>query len=89
METAFLSTLSEEFQERYAEAGRQIEDIIAEITKSITQTSAGDLANELKDALIEAFESGEDAAKVFGDVADNVLKNAVSCRVAFVFQFGE
>lgn len=68
----------EEFQERYAEAGRQIEDIIAEITKSITQTSAGDLANELKDALIEAFESGEDAAKVFGDVADNVLKNAVS-----------
>lgn len=68
----------EEFQERYAEAGRQIEDIIAEITKSITQTSAGDLANELKDALIEAFESGEDSAKVFGDVADNVLKNAVS-----------
>lgn len=68
----------EEFQERYDEAGRQIEDIIAEITESITQTSAGDLANELKDALIEAFESGEDAAKVFGDVADNVLKNAVS-----------
>lgn len=75
----------EEFQERYAEAGRQIEDIIAEITKSITQTSAGDLANELKDALIEAFESGEDAAKVFGDVADNVLKNAVSNALKLQF----
>lgn len=75
----------EEFQERYAEAGRQIEDIIVEITKSITQTSAGDLANELKDALIEAFESGEDAAKVFGDVADNVLKNAVSNALKLQF----
>lgn len=75
----------EEFQERYAEAGRQIEDIIAEITKSITKTSAGDLANELKDALIEAFESGEDAAKVFGDVADNVLKNAVSNALKLQF----
>lgn len=75
----------EEFQERYAEAGRQIEDIIAEITKSITQTSARDLANELKDALIEAFESGEDAAKVFGDVADNVLKNAVSNALKLQF----
>lgn len=75
----------EEFQERYDEAGRQIEDIIAEITKSITQTSAGDLANELKDALIEAFESGEDAAKVFGDVADNVLKNAVSNALKLQF----
>lgn len=75
----------EEFQERYAEAGRQIEDIIAEITESITQTSAGDLANELKDALIEAFESGEDAAKVFGDVADNVLKNAVSNALKLQF----
>lgn len=75
----------EEFQERYAEAGRQIEDLIAEITKSITQTSAGDLANELKDALIEAFESGEDAAKVFGDVANNVLKNAVSNALKLQF----
>lgn len=75
----------EEFQERYDEAGRQIEDIIAEITESITQTSAGDLANELKDALIEAFESGEDAAKVFGDVADNVLKNAVSNALKLQF----
>ena len=75
----------EEFQERYEEAGRQIEDIIAETTKSITQTSARDLANELKDALIEAFESGEDAAKVFGDVADNVLKNAVSNALKLQF----
>lgn len=75
----------EEFQERYDEAGRQIEDIIAEITKSITQTSAGELANQLKDALMDAFESGEDAAKAFGDIANDVLKNAVANALKLQF----
>ena len=54
----------EEYQERIADANRQIEDIISEITKSITQTSAGELANQLKDALMDAFESGGKGACV-------------------------
>lgn len=75
----------EEYQERIADANRQIEDIIAEITKSITQTSAGELANQLKDALMDAFESGEDAAKAFGDIANDVLKNAVANALKLQF----
>lgn len=75
----------EEYQERIADANRQIEDIIAEITKSITQTSAGELADQLKDALIEAFEGGEDAAKAFGDIANDVLKNAVANALKLQF----
>lgn len=75
----------EEYQERIADANRQIEDIISEITKSITQTSAGELANQLKDALMEAFESGEDAAKAFGDIANQVLKNAVANALKLQF----
>lgn len=67
----------EEWQEQYAELGRQIKDIIAEITQSITQTTAPELAGNLADALIEAFEGGEDAAKAFGEVADDVIKKAV------------
>ena len=67
----------EEWREQYAELGRQITDIIDELTQSITQTSAKDLAGELADALVEAFEGGEDAAKAFGEVADNVIKKAV------------
>ena len=67
----------EEWQEQYAELGRQISDIIDEITQSITQTSAKDLAGGIADALIEAFEGGEDAAKAFGEVADDVIKKAV------------
>ena len=46
----------DEFREQYAEAGRQIEDLIKEITESITQTSATELADELANALVEAFE---------------------------------
>ena len=67
----------DEFREQYAEAGRQIEDLIKEITESITQTSATELADELANALVEAFEGGENAAKAFGDVANDVIKNAV------------
>lgn len=67
----------DEFREQYAEAGRQIEDLIKEITESITQTSATELADELANALVEAFEGGENAAKAFGEVANDVIKNVV------------
>lgn len=67
----------DEFREQYAEVGRQIEDLIKEITESITQTSATELADELANALVEAFEGGENAAKAFGEVANDVIKNAV------------
>lgn len=67
----------DEFREQYAEAGRQIEDLIKEVTESITQTSATELADELANALVEAFEGGENAAKAFGEVANDVIKNAV------------
>lgn len=67
----------DEFRGQYAEAGRQIEDLIKEITESITQTSATELADELANALVEAFEGGENAAKAFGEVANDVIKNAV------------
>lgn len=67
----------DEFREQYAEAGRQIEDLIKEITESITQTSATELADELANALVEAFEGGKNAAKAFGEVANDVIKNAV------------
>lgn len=67
----------EEWQEQYNELGRQIKDVIEEITQSITQTNAKDLAGNLADALVDAFEGGEDAAKAFGEVADDVIKKAV------------
>lgn len=67
----------DEFREQYAEAERQIKALMEEITESITQTSATELADELANALVEAFEGGENAAKAFGEVANDVIKNAV------------
>lgn len=75
----------DEFREQYAEAGRQIEDLIKEITESITQTSATELADELANALVEAFEGGENAAKAFGEVANDVIKNAVVSALKLQF----
>lgn len=72
----------EEFQERYAEAGRQIEDIIEDITQSITQTSGKEAANTLMDAIIESCSAGENSLKslrgVYEGVANDILKQAVA-----------
>ncbi len=66
-----------EWQEQLADAKRQISDIMDEITTSITQTSAADMANNFADAWVEAFGNVKDAAKVSADVANDVMRNAV------------
>ena len=67
----------DDFKEQYAELGRQIEDIIDEISNDLLQTNAKDFANELGDALVEAFGKGEDAAKAMETTVNSVLKNLV------------
>jgi hypothetical protein len=74
-----------EYKEKYAELGRQIEDMIAEIAASITQTTAKDLANQLADALVEAYGKGEDAAKAFEEVSRKVMQNAVKNALKLQF----
>lgn len=72
----------EEWEEQIAEADRQIQDIIADITKSITQTSGKEAAGQLMDAIIESCEGGQDALKhlnkVYEDVANDIMKKAVA-----------
>ena len=67
----------DEFKEQYAELGRQIEDMIDEISNDLLQTNAKDFANELGDALVEAFGKGEDAAKAMETTVNSVLRNLV------------
>ena len=67
----------DDFKEQYAELGRQIEDLIDEISNDLLQTNAKDFANELGDALMEAFGKGEDAAKAMETTVNSVLKNLV------------
>ena len=67
----------DDFKEQYAELGRQIEDLIDEISNDLLQTTAKDFANDLGDALVEAFSKGEDAAKAMETTVNSVLKNLV------------
>lgn len=66
-----------EWQEQIAELDRNIQDAIDEISKDILQTDAKTFADELGDALVEAFGKGEDAADAFSETVNNVLKEAV------------
>lgn len=66
-----------DFKEQYAELGRQIEDMIDEISNDLLQTTAKDFANDLGDALVEAFSKSKDAAKAMETTVNSVLKNLV------------
>lgn len=66
-----------DFKEQYAELGRQIEDMIDEISNDLLQITAKDFANDLGDALVEAFSKGEDAAKAMETTVNSVLKNLI------------
>ena len=59
-----------DWSEQLEEAQKQLNDTISEL--------AGDLGNNLADALVGAFENGEDAAKAFGDSVSNTLENVIS-----------
>ena len=65
------------YREQYAELERNIADMLTSISDDLAQTDAKTFADELGDALVEAFGRGEDAAEAFNDVVNNVLKNAV------------
>lgn len=66
-----------EWKNAIADIDRQIQEVQENIASDILQTTAKELANTLGDALAEAFGKGEDAAKSFEKVANDVLKNAV------------
>lgn len=69
-----------QYKEQYEELGRQIEVTKAEITESVTQTSAKDLAAQLSDAIAEAYSDGFNSDKVksaIEKVTNQVLGNAV------------
>lgn len=66
-----------EYENAYKEAGQTIEDVLEEISQDILQTNAKDFADQLGDAIVEAFGKGEDAATAFGDTVNDIMKNAI------------
>lgn len=66
-----------EYKDQYEQLGRDIQDMLDEIKNDILQTDAKSFADELGDALAEAFAKGESAADAFSKTVDNVLKEAI------------
>ena len=66
-----------EWQSKYQELSREIQDMIDEISNDLLQTNAKDFASQLGDSLVEAFKSGEDAAKAMESTVNEVLQNIV------------
>jgi len=66
-----------EWQQAIIEIDQAKQDLLDSLAQDVLQTNAKDLASTLGDALVEAFGKGEDAAKSFEKVANDVLKNAV------------
>ena len=82
MNEPYMGRRSRDSRGRYNERGRtrgnyEGEDMIDEISNDLLQTNAKDFANELGDALVEAFGKGEDAAKAMETTVNSVLKNLV------------
>ncbi|NDV63780.1 hypothetical protein [Bacteroides sp. 224] len=66
-----------QYKDQYDQLARDIQDMLDEISNDILQTDAKTFADELGDALVEAFAKGESAADAFGETVDNVIKHAV------------
>lgn len=59
-----------EWDDALAEARKQIKDVVSEL--------AGSLGSDMRNALVDAFRDGEDAAKAMGDTVEKVLENILS-----------
>lgn len=65
------------WEEEYRQLGYEIEDTITEITESLTG-NIKDMANEMTNALVEAFEAGDDAQEAMFKSIKNNLKQTIS-----------
>ena len=72
-------------QDKIQELKNSIEDEVKAISESLAQTNAKSLAGELADAITTAFADGENAATAFGDVAEQVMQNAVKNALKLQF----
>ena len=66
-----------EYKEQIEQIDRDIDGLLDSIKEDLLQTDAKAFADELGDALVEAFGKGEDASKAFEKTVDGMLQNMV------------
>lgn len=67
----------EEWKQKIQELGEQAVTIINEMVEDIIGGSAADIAEELGNAFIEAFQDGEDAAKAWGETVKDIVSDVM------------
>ena len=60
-------------KQKIAELGEEMLELINQLVEDIIGGSAEDIASELGDAFIEAFQEGEDAAQAWGDKVNEIV----------------
>lgn len=66
------------FNGQISQVDQQIQSVLDNFQKSVTTTDFRDFSQNLANAIVEAFEQGEDAAESFDKVVDDVMRNAVA-----------
>ena len=67
----------DEYRDAMKDNQRQIEDIVNGIREEILGMSTASAANELGNALIDAFAAGENAAEAWGKKVDDIVGNVI------------
>ncbi|MCM1168786.1 MAG: hypothetical protein NC324_02505 [Bacteroides sp.] len=67
----------DEYNEQQKELNRKIQDAIDEMAENIMGTDVASMADDLGDAIVDAFLKGEDAAKAWGDTVKDIVNQIV------------
>lgn len=63
-----------EWEQQIAELGQKAKDVLDELVEDIVGGSATEIADELGNAFLDAFEQGENAAQAWGDKVSDIVK---------------
>jgi tape measure domain-containing protein len=66
-----------DWERQIQELGEEANKIINEIVENIIGGSAADIASELGEAFIDAFQAGENAAEAWGDKVNDIVANVM------------
>lgn len=68
----------QDYKDQLAELNEQIAYFVEDLTKELYGIDFQDWAGQISNALVEAFANGEDAAKAFDNVVNNIMKSVAN-----------
>nr|DAJ36664.1 MAG TPA: tail tape measure protein [Caudoviricetes sp.] len=68
----------QDYKDQLAELNEQVAYFVEDLTKELYGIDFQDWAGQISNALVEAFANGEDAAKAFDNVVNNIMKSVAN-----------